>query len=512
MTTTTTRTQVDPAPVGVKPARPRRWTWWVAAASCLFVGLVMLASLSGGDKATDATPVADTGPAWYTVEPRTFDLTVLASGELDAKRRVEVKSMVEGATTIEEIIKEGEAVKAGDRLAKLADADILTKLETARIQLETAYTEHATAQQTVVIEQSEADSLIKAAQLKIDLAEIELSKWAHGTDPQERRELQLALEKAKRTLVRVKRDLELSEQLFKEKFISQGELEDDEIKVIEAEAELRTAELDIDVYENYTRPAEKREIESEIEQAKSELERTHRKTQSKVAQAEATLQGKAQTLHLREEAVKKLESQLAATVLIAPQDGLVVYSSTTAGRMRRGDPIAQGRQVRLSESIIVLPDISQMVAALKVHESMVTQVAVGQAVSVTVDARPSQVYEGTICEIGVMAEDGGWFNPELREYVVRVDLPTGDHGFKPAMRCKGRIKLGTVENALAVPVQAVFAEQNKHYCYVPAGADRVKRVPVTLGRASESFVEVKDGLQSGDRVLLRKPKPGEIQS
>src|SRR6185503_17165833 len=111
---------------------------------------------------------------------------------------------------------------------------------------------------------NEAASALEQAELKLGMAQLDISKWQKGSDPQKRRELNLALEKAKRTLVQAQRDKELSKQLYDEKFISQGELEDDEIKAIEAESALATAELDIKVYEQFTRPKEEKQALADV--------------------------------------------------------------------------------------------------------------------------------------------------------------------------------------------------------------------------------------------------------
>jgi HlyD family secretion protein len=472
-------------------------------------------SRMNGSDASDAPAAADAAPAspdWYDVERRSFDLTVAASGELEAKRKVEVKCEVEGQTTIVEVIPEGSAVAEGDVLVKLADDKITEKIVTEQLQVEQATADLIAAQQELAIAQSDAENELKEGQLKVELAELDLEKWRNGTDPQKQRELQLALERATRELKRAKEDLVLSRELEAEKFISTAELEDDELEVIEADAALLTANLAIEVYEQYTRPKELKQVESDLEQAHAALERTRRRNESKLAQAEAKLKGKQRTLQLREDRLAEYEEQLAKTVITAPQDGLVVYASSIGPAWRRrGDPIAQGRQVQFNESIIVLPDTRDMVAKLKVHEAMVAQVKVGMPVNITIDARPDEPMTGQVDSIGVMAEDGGWLNPNLREYDVTASLPTqiGDE-LKPAMRCTGVIQLGRVEDALAVPMQAVHAEGKEHYCFVRDRAGRAERRTVTIGRAGETFVEITEGLEAGDRVLLRNPRPQEL--
>jgi HlyD family secretion protein len=180
---------------------------------------------------------------------------------------------------------------------------------------------------------------------------------------------------------------------------------------------------------------------------------------------------------------------------------------------RRNNPIIPGRQVSQNESIFVLPDTAQMVAALKVHEALLPQVKAGQQATVNVDARPGAPVQGKVYAIAVMAEDSGWMNPDVREFVVRVDLDlsaAAAAALKPAMRATGTITIGHVENALAVPVQAVISEGLESFCYVPGGGDKVRKQAVKIGRSSETFVEIVAGLSVGDQVLLRKPRPGQV--
>jgi HlyD family secretion protein len=468
--------------------------------------------MNGSDAADAPAAGAPATSDWYTVEHRSFDLTVSASGELEAKRKVEVKCEVEGQTTIVEVIDEGSAVAEGDVLVKLADDEIKEKIVQEQLQVEQATADMVAAEQEMAIARSDAENELKEAQLKVEMAELDLEKWRNGTDPQKQRELQLALERATRELKRAKEDLVLSRELEAEKFISTAELEDDELEVIEAEAALLTANLDIQVYEQYTRPKELKQVESDLEQARAALERTQRRNESKLAQAEAKLKGKERSLQLRQDRLAEYEEQLAKTVIVAPQDGLVVYASSVGPAWRRrGDPIVQGRQVRFNETIIVLPDTRDMVAKLKVHEAMVAQVKPGMPVSITIDARPEEPLIGEVESIGVMAEDGGWLNPNLREYDVSVRLPTqaGD-ALKPAMRCTGVIQLGQVQNALAVPVQAVHVEGKEYYCFVRDRTGKAERRTVVIGRSGETFVEIIEGLEVGDLVLLRNPRPQEL--
>jgi multidrug efflux pump subunit AcrA (membrane-fusion protein) len=62
-----------------------------------------------------------------------------------------------------------------------------------------------------------------------------------------------------------------------------------------------------------------------------------------------------------------------------------------------------------------------------------------------------------------------------------------------------------------VPVQAVFTDGRDQFVYVPASGRQVRRHAVQVGRASEAMAEVLSGLSGGERVLLRKPRAGEVE-
>ena len=487
--------------------------WVVTAAVLLVIGGITFASLSGAeDVNSDEAALGADGGEWYKVQRRSFDLTVVESGDLDTAERLEIKCRVEGRPAILYVVDEGTQVSTGDLLVRLETTELRTDIEETSLNVEKARADEVYARRGLDIARDEAQSVRNVAQVNLDLAELELAKWLEGDVPQMRRELALALQKAERLVERTKRDYEISQQLYAKKFISLNDLEDSEIEQIEAVDGLLSAQLALEVYDQYTYKTEEQQKLSAVDQAKSDLSREIAKGESEIARLEADLQSKAQTLVIRQESLRQLNEQLAASEIHAPQDGIVVYASSVGRRSWRNDPIEEGRTLRFNEAILFLPDVSQMVANLSVAEAYEPMVQIGQPVRVTVDARPGQVYEGVIDRKTPLAESGGWLNPGQREFTVRVLLPSdAQETLTPAMRCTGEITVGRVEDALAVPVQAVFTEGDQHFCYTPAGGGYVQANPVEIGRASETLVEITSGLEPGNRVLLRNPLPGELR-
>jgi len=130
---------------------------------------------------------------------------------------------------------------------------------------------------------------------------------------------------------------------------------------------------------------------------------------------------------------------------------------------------------------------------------------------VTIDAISGETFFGVVESVGVLAETGGWRDPNRREYSVRIalDHDNSDGVLKPSMRAEAEIMLGAVQDALTVPVQAVFSDGPVKYVHVPRGS-RFERVPVQVGRMSDTSAEILKGLGDGTRVLLREPEAGEV--
>src|SRR5262249_20278535 len=111
---------------------------------------------------------------------------------------------------------------------------------------------------------------------------------------------------------------------------------------------------------------------------------------------------------------------------------------------------------------------------------------------------------------GVLAESGGWRDPNRRDYTVKIRLNEGaELGLKPSMRCKAVLNVGRVENALHIPIQGVFRNGPMTCVYLPEGRGYSEHKVVT-GRSSELFSEITDGLNEGEVVLLREPAQDEI--
>lgn len=448
-------------------------------------------------------------PDWHEVLPISFDITIVASGELNARDQLNVKSQVEGKASIIEIVDEGATVSQGDPIVKLADDEIRDKIEQQELAVEKAQTEEIAAKENLEISKSEAESLRKADEVKLALADLELAKWMNGTVKEKTSELSINLIEARDNLIIAKRTAEEAEKLFEEQFISKSELDDDRLKLKKAEAAVKTAELAIKVYNDYTLPQEEKKSNSDVEQAKAALTRTIRKNAANLAKSTNAYESAARTRELREDSLANLKEQLELTTILAPTDGLVVYASSVgSSRYRRTEPITQGSEVIFNQSIIILPDTTHMVANLKVNESRLPQVKAGQKVSIRINALKDTPIEGTVSNISVMADSASYWNPDVRQYEVTVDLPPNINETISKSLKKRRLKPDDATS------DSPKAKQQKPS---PKGKQRPLPSQTRVGNQKTQFVAAKadkppKGSRSPDAKKLKKAGKGSYSA
>jgi HlyD family secretion protein len=187
---------------------------------------------------------------------------------------------------------------------------------------------------------------------------------------------------------------------------------------------------------------------------------------------------------------------------------MVVYD-TSGGRSDRVITIEPGATVRHQQNLIKLPDMSEMIVKVKLHESVIKQ-AVGEAPAyITIDALPKDRLTGKVTKIAVMPDRSQWWlNPGLKTYVTEITLDQTPAGLKPGMSAQVEVLVDTRSNVLQVPVSAVFVDQGFQVLYVktPSGVE-TRRIEV--GLSNDRMVEIAKGLTENEEVYLFKPTGAE---
>lgn len=443
-----------------------------------------------------------------------FEITTVSNGELEARNRLEVRSQLEAQAAIQFIVPEGTRAKEGEVIVRLNTDKLQSEIDQERPRLASARAELVAAENAYQIRVNDNASAVRKAELNVELRELDRLQWLEGDVSKRRQDLDTKIATAELELERLATKFTRSQELLREGFLSKNECDLDEVQYIKAISEYQTTRLTKEVYELFEIEKDRKQKESDVEEAKRELNRVQLNNEIELASASARKSNQQEQVAISEARLKKLTDQFASCEIKAATDGLVVYASSVEpySWQFNNEKLQIGTNINPNQVILILPDTREMVASVRVHESMAGRLRSRQRVSVKVDAAGGRIFEGAVDSIGVMAESGGWRDPNLREYIVKVRLVAdGDAQLKPAMRAEARIILDSVEDALTVPVQALFSEGAVNYVLTPRG-NKVVKVPVHVGRRSDTTAEILKGVEEQTIVLVRDPNPTEILS
>jgi HlyD family secretion protein len=259
-----------------------------------------------------------------------------------------------------------------------------------------------------------------------------------------------------------------------------------------------------------------------------------------VAQAVAGLnQAKAQTDSMR----GHLQTQIASlrsnqdlldrTIAVAPFDGIV-----TNEPIREGETVVEGIQNTDGSILMTLADMSVVTAEVKVDETDIVNIKIGQPAEVTVDALPGRVFKGHVTLVGdqallrstgVATSQSTTGTEEAKDFKVVVTLDTPSDDLRPGLSTTAKITTAHKPNVLSLPIQALTmhnpdddkpkgqggvqaastpspaAKAPIQGVYVvdkdKGGKLRAKFVPVTTGITGTTDIEVLSGLGEGQEIV-----------
>ncbi len=439
----------------------------------------------------------------FTVKPQAFAVVLKEKGELKAANSTDIVCEVEGRSTIIFLIPEGTAVKEGDLLVELASDEIEDRIRQEELKETNAITAYEAAQTELEIQRDKNDSDIRKAQLKIELAELALEKYEKGDWEQTLKDANINIEQATINLDRRTEDFEAAKELLTKDFITKTEYDEYDFNFKKAQWELEKARKALEVLKRYTHVTDLRQRESDLEEAVKECERTKKSAAAEEIKKVRGVEGNKKELDLIQDQLAKLRTQKEKCRIVAPTQGFVVYFTGGGHRFYSSDSqIKEGATVHERQVLLSLPDTSEMVVVVRVHEAKTDKLQIGQRVVVKVEALPDRQFTGEVTKIAVVADSQNrWLNPDLKEYETEIILDPTDAPLKPGVTAYAEILVESVENKLAVPVQAVYSKGRRRYVFREDGREPVP-VAVTLGAIGTEWAEVIDGLTAGEQILL----------
>lgn len=479
--------------------------------------------------------------------------TVTAPGEIRPIQYINLTSEVQGR--IEEIyVKEGDVVDKGQELVRLdpnqlqssTDAQVAavnaaqTDVQSSRSQVNAAQNQLSQAQQGLIAQEaavSTAQQQVVSAQESVNKARQDAVRSKTEVD-RTNVDLNAALRELKRT-----------EELLESGVVSRLEYDQAKDRVDTARVALRNAQAQVKSANISVREAQNR-----VKEASARVRETKARTNQQSAAVKDARRGvstanigvrSSQSRANQQSAVLRGQrNQRDKTLQVAPIAGVIAEIPSKVGTFATAN--------LSSTPLLTIADMSTVNVEVKVDETEIDKVAVGQPAIVKVDAFGEKEIEAEVTQktplaVGKSQTSGGLSNninvSEAKEFRVVVELKDVPdelrNGLRPGMSATAVITTSVKESVIAVPIQAVIEKkpepkgEGNINGEVPTPEEKddkdktikgvflledskVKFVEVTTGITGESDIEITSGVSDGQEVItgpsrvLNKLKEGDV--
>ncbi len=254
---------------------------------------------------------------------------------------------------------------------------------------------------------------------------------------------------------------------------------------------------------------------------------------ARVAQSKAQLASADRRIHQSQATLTRASDALSKTVYVAPYDGTI-----TNVPVREGEVVVMGIQNAPGSTLMTLSDMAVITAEVKVDETDIVNVKLGQPAEVSIDAIPKKTFKGKVTEIGdnAMLRSTGLStsqstsgSQEAKDFKVVVTLTEPPENLRPGMSCTAKVTTAARNAALSIPIQALTVrtrrdleeQKNKKTgsSLVQAATPedpkskeeltgvfvirnkKAEFVPVETGITGTTDIEVTKGVKEGDEIV-----------
>ncbi len=171
------------------------------------------------------------------------------------------------------------------------------------------------------------------------------------------------------------------------------------------------------------------------------------------------------------------------------------------------DEITTGTKVTAGQAIFQIVDLQNMKVKAQVEESDIPRVKKGQKVKVMLDAYPEEEFYGKVVQVGAKGEGG---SSGTTVFPVTIQMDRTEIPLRIGYNAVVDIEVMRSENVIVIQSGALVKSGGEVYVYVVDRGVAVRR-DVVVGMESEDLVEIKEGLEEGEQIVVEganKVKPG----
>lgn len=259
---------------------------------------------------------------------------------------------------------------------------------------------------------------------------------------------------------------------------------------VERVAEVASARVALELAEKQLRRFEKliesgdvsRSAYDQQKAQRDQLQQQYQAARTQAQQNYAGIQTARAAVEAAQAQVASARKAIADAVVTAPMSGFV-----------SDRPADVGEYVTPSSKIATIVQTNPLRMRIDIPEQAVSNVQVGQSVSVTVSTYPDRTFSGRVHHIAPGV------TPNSRTLTVEAEIENGDNLLKPGQFATVRILLPQSEPAVLVPVRAVKTEAGTSHVFVIKDGRAQQRI-VQLGQTEGDLVEIRSGVAADEPV------------
>lgn len=453
---------------------------WIVAGAVAALALIVFFSIS-------ATRREEVVVQTSKVERRgELKAKVTASGEIRAKEAVELQAEVAGVINALNV-REGDRVQKGDILLHIDPIATKADSDAARAQYDAGGTD------------------LRAQEFQISNAEANLAR-----DEASLKSAQAQLAQAQANLTVSENTYRRKQELNEDGLVSREEYEQSVNNYKVAQAQLEVAKAGVT------------QVETQVQISRNNIQQMKR-----------SYEASAKRLSSLAASLTRAQDQFSKTTIYSPLTGVV-----TQLNVEQGERAVPGIMSNPQATLMIISDLSVIQAELKVDETDVVNLKLGDRANVKVDALPDTVLEGKVTEIGnsPIRSSTSSTQQEAKDFKVVVTLDDPSSKLRPGMSCTGDIITDTKQNVLAIPIQALTireVEVDKDGKYIRPDPNKKESVsvaeansgtgkpnkkelegvflvdkdrkarfqPIKTGITGETEIEVLDNLKEGEEIV-----------
>ena len=249
-----------------------------------------------------------------------------------------------------------------------------------------------------------------------------------------------------------------------------------------------------------------------------------RSAEATLESAKKNVEGASYSVQSAEATLREMRTSLSRTIIKSPTNGIVSSLSVEQGERVVGTIQMAGTEM------MRIANLSAMEVQVDVSENDILRVSLNDKVDIEVDAYLDRKFSGYVTEIANSASNIGGAaslnTDQVTNFVVKVrvdsksykDLlgPNKRYPFRPGMSASVDIRTETMDNVLAIPIQAVTvrekeddkdnkkkkaADDELEEVVFVMEADTVRMVNVTTGIQDDEYILVTSGLEKGEVII-----------